>query len=93
MRRAQALLAALLLFVASTAHANTYVRYYHYYDDAAFTDYIGTSYTNCLGSCASGCSITGPYRIFEKEDCQTLEIIYTACQQWTGSGWVNISCP
>lgn len=93
MRRVQALCAALLLFMATTTQANTYAFYYEYYNDSGFTQYIGTKYTNCLGNCASGCSVTGPYRIFEKEDCQTLDIVYTACQRWNGTTWVNMACP
>ncbi len=88
-----ALVSAVLLFSASSARADSYFFTYEYYNDSAFTQFIGVSYTNCLGNCVEGCSITGPYRIVEKESCTTGQVVQHYCQRWTGSSWQSIQCP
>lgn len=85
--------AAVLLFPAQPARADTYFFTYEYYNDSEFTQLIGLSYTNCQGSCVEGCSMTGPYRIVEKESCNTGQVVLHYCQRWTGSSWQSIQCP
>ena len=94
MRRALALIAALLLFVAMPAQADLYMFTYEYYNDSDFTQFIGSAHTNCNGSCGFGdCSATPPYRIYEKFNCNTQEQLFRACQAWNGSSWQSVACP
>jgi hypothetical protein len=94
MKRAQALIAALLLLASVPARADLYMFTYEYYSDAAFTQFIGSAHTNCNGTCGFGnCSYTAPYRIYEKFNCDTQEQLFRVCQAWTGSAWQTVSCP
>jgi hypothetical protein len=94
MKRALALIAALALFVATPARADFYMFTYDYYNDAQFTQWLDFAYTNCLGQCVEGnCSYAGPYRIVEKENCNTGLVVLHYCQAWNGSSYQTTSCP
>jgi hypothetical protein len=94
MRRAQALIAAVLIFASMPARADLYMFTYEYYNDSAFTEFIGSAHTNCHGSCGYGdCGYIAPYRIYEKFNCNTQEQLFRACQAWNGSSWQGMTCP
>lgn len=94
MRRAFALIAALLLFTSTPAQAGGFMTTYDFYSDANFTQWVAFAYTNCTGSCVSGnCSYNQGYRIVEVEDCDTWEVTQHYCQFWNGSNWQNMTCP
>ena len=76
MRRALALIAAVLLFTSTPAQAGGFMTTFDYYSDANFTQWVGYAYTNCSGSCAFGnCTYNQGYRIKEVEDCDTWEVV------------------
>jgi hypothetical protein len=94
--------AALLAVVVSslgvaTAYGLVFNRYYQYYSDSTFTCVVGEVFlngTHCPDDVGWETGSTTNYRrITTLEDCGTLTGGSSACYQFYGGAWHQMTCP